>query len=127
MADWIEGTEENGGGGAWGAGDGGLIDEFDAAEVLGAFQAFDGSGVALGFLAEFAGEIEVEDIVGEGGFPGAGDAGEDGEEAEREIDVEFFEVVAGGTADLEDLLGGLAAFGGDGDGFLAGEPGESAE
>ena len=48
------------------------------------------------------------------------------EEAEREIDVEFLEVVAGGSADGEELFGGLAAGGGDGDGFLAGEPGESA-
>ena len=75
LADGIEGTEENGGRGARGAGDGGLIDEFDAAEMLGTFEVFDGRGVAFGLLAEFAGEVQIEDVVGEGGFPGAGDAG----------------------------------------------------
>jgi hypothetical protein len=37
--------------------------------MLGTFEFLDGCGVALGFLAELAGEIEVEDIVSEGGFP----------------------------------------------------------
>ena len=109
LADGIEGTEENGGRGARGAGDGGLIDEFDAGEVLGAFEFLDGRGVAFGFLAELAGEVQIEDVVGEGGFAGAGDAGEADEEAEREIDVEFLEVVAGGAADGEEFFGGLAA------------------
>ena len=30
-------------------------------------------------------------------------------EAEREVGIEFLEVVAGGAADLEDLFGGFAA------------------
>ena len=76
LADGIEGAEENGGRGARGAGDGGLIDELDAGEVLGALEFLDGRGVAFGFLAELAGEVQIEDVVGEGGFAGAGDAGE---------------------------------------------------
>ena len=66
---------------------------------MAAFQLADGSGVAFGFLAEFAGEIEIEDVVGEGGFAGAGNAGEADEEAERDVGVEFLEVVAGRAAD----------------------------
>lgn len=126
LANRIEGSEENSGGGARGAGDGGLIDEFDAGEVLGAFELFNGSGIALGFLAELAGKVEVEHVVSEGGFPGAGYAGEDVEETKREIDIELLEIVARSTADLQEFLAGLAAGGGEGDGFLAGEPREGA-
>ncbi len=85
-----------------------------------------GCGIAVGFLAEFAGEVQIDDVVGEGGLAGAGDAGEAEEEAEREIGVEFPEVVAGGAADGQDFFVGLAAAGGNGDGLLAGEPGQGA-
>ena len=94
--------------------------------MLAALEFLDGGGVAVGLLAELAGEVLIEDVVGEGGLAGTGDAGEAEEEAEREIGVEFPEVVAGGSADLEELFGGLAAGFRDGDGFLAGEPGEGA-
>jgi hypothetical protein len=90
LADGIEGAEENGGRGARGAGDGGLIDELDAGEVLAALEVLDGRGVAFGLLAELAGEVQIDDIVGEGGFAGAGDAGEADEEAERESASSFF-------------------------------------
>ena len=96
-----------------------MINELDAAEVLRAFEFLDRRGVTFGFLAELAGEVEEEDVVGKGGFAGAGDACEHREQSEREIDVEFLEIVAGGAADGENALGGLAAGGGDGDGFLA--------
>ena len=95
--------------------------------MLGTLEFLDRRGVSLGFLAELAGEIQIENVVGEGRFSGAGDAGKNGEEAEWEIDVEFFQVVAGGTADGEQLFGGFAAGGGDGDGFGAVEPGEGAD
>ena len=52
LADGIESAEEDGGGGARGAGDGGLVDEFDGREVLGAFEVADGCGVALDFLTK---------------------------------------------------------------------------
>ena len=93
---------------------------------MGALELADGRGIAIGFLAEFAGEIEVEDVVGKGGLAGTGDAGEAEEEAERDVGIEFLQVVAGGSFDGENLFGGLAAGGGDGDGALAGEPGQSA-
>ncbi len=87
--------------------------------MLRAFEFLDGRGIAFRFLAELAGEIQIEDVVGEGGFSQAGNAGEDGEEAEREIDVEFLQVVAGGAADLESFrFAGFAARGGKGDGFF---------
>ena len=103
-----------------------MIDQFDGGEVLAALEFLDGRGIAFGFLAELAGEVQIEDVVGEGGLAGAGNAGEAEEEAEREVGVEFAEVVAGGAADGEELFGGLAAGFRDGDGFLAGEPGKSA-
>ncbi len=95
--------------------------------MLAAVEGFDGRGVAHGILAKLAGEVEIEDIVGEGGLAGAGDAGEAEEEAEREIGVEFLQVMAGGAADLDELLGGFAAGFRNGNGFLAGEPRQSAE
>jgi len=89
---------------------------------LGAIELADGRGIAIGFLAEFAGEIEVEDVVCEGGLAGAGDACQADKEAKRDVGIEFLQVVAGGSFDGENLFGGLAAGGGDGDGALAGEP-----
>ena len=36
----------------------------------------------------------VEDVVDQRGFAGAGDAGDDGEHAERESDVEILQIIA---------------------------------
>jgi hypothetical protein len=82
--------------------------------MLAALEFADGRGIAFGFLAEFAGEVQIDDVVGEGGLAGAGDAGEAEEEAEREIGVELFEVVAGGSLDGEDCLVGLRRVAGTG-------------
>ena len=100
-----------------------MIDEFDRGEVMRAFEFADGSGIALGLLAELAGQVLIDDFVGEGGFAGTGDAGKADEETEGKIDIELAEVVACCTADLEDLFGGFAAVFRDGNGALAGEPG----
>ena len=90
------------------------------------FEVLDRRGISFGFLTEFAGEVQIDDIVGEGGFSGARNAGQAEEKAEWKVGIEFFEVVAGGPADLENLFAGLAAFGGNGDEFFAAEPGEGA-
>ena len=44
--------------------------------MLAALEFLDGRGIAFGFLAEFAGEVQIEDVVGEGGLAGTGNAGE---------------------------------------------------
>ena len=43
---------------------------------------------------EFRGERAVQNVVDERGFAGAGDAGDDGEQAERKRDVDIFQIVA---------------------------------
>ncbi len=48
---------------------------------------------------QLAGDVGVEDVVGEGRLAGAGDAGEADEEAKRDVGVEFLQVVAGGSLD----------------------------
>ena len=59
-----------------------------------------GSGFFAGFV-EFAGEGAVEDVVDKGGFPGAGDAGNDCHDAYREMGGDVLEVVGGGVLDGE--------------------------
>jgi hypothetical protein len=95
---------------------------FDAGEVLRPFDFAERGGITFYFDAELAGDVLIDDVVGEGGFSGSGNAGDAGEETERDVSVQLAQVMAGGAADLEELFGGLAAFGGDGDGFLAGQP-----
>ena len=66
--------------------------------------------------------------MGEGGLAGAGDAGEADEEAEREVGVELAAGCGGWLRWMARIcFAGLAAGCRDGDGFLAGEPGEGAE
>jgi hypothetical protein len=76
-----------------------------------------GDGGAMEFAA---GGLE-EDILDEGGLAGAGDAGDDGEEADGEACVEVLEVVLASALDFDPAVGGESAVGGDGDGFFAGE------
>ena len=64
--------------------------------------------------------------MGEGRLAGAGDAGEADEKAEREVGVEFLQVVAGRAVDFDLGFGGLAALLRDGDGAGAVEPRQSA-
>lgn len=129
VANVLEDAAEDGGGGARGADDGGLIDHHDVAEVLEAGDGFDrGGGIffVIGFATEFFREVEVDDLVGEGGFSRAGNAGEDNEAFERDVDVETAEVVTRCAAEGEDFFRERAAFFGEGDGFAAIEPGEGA-
>ena len=57
----------------------------------------------------------------DGGFAGAGDAGDAAEEVERDVDVDAAEVVDAGAGEREVFAAGLAAVFGDGDGEAAGE------
>ena len=79
-----------------------------------------GSDCAFG-LAECLHQGAVEDLVDEGGFAGAGDAGDDAEEVEGDVEVDAAEVVDAGSLEEEVFAAGLAAVLGDGDGEAAGE------
>ncbi len=126
-ADVVEGLDVGDGIGSRGAADGGLIDEDHVVEVMsaGEFAEEMGSGAAafgLGvLLAQGLHEGAVEDLMDEGGFAGAADAGDADEKAEGDVDVDAAEVVDAGTGELEVFAAGLAAVFGDGDGEAAGE------
>ena len=60
-------------------------------------------GRIFGFL--LAGDAEA--AAHQGGLPGAGDSGEDGEAAERDLNVEVVEVVNGAAFQLEPVLFGF--------------------
>jgi hypothetical protein len=57
------------------------------------------------------GERAVEDVVDEGAFAAAGDAGDDGHDAEGNADGEVLEVVLARAGDGEPLAGELAGMG----------------
>ena len=74
-------------------------------EFLDVFDAGDGvvlAGLVLGIVEMFS-QGFGEDAVDEGGFPGAGGAGDDGDLAERDFYGEVLEVMFAGT--LNDDLG----------------------
>ena len=122
LADVLEGAEEDGGSGTRGAGERGLVDELHAGEFVESGD-LGGRGFFVGDEAEVAGEIVVDDGVGQGGFSGSGNSGECDEDAEGDVDVEVFDVVDRGAGDGELGLGLAVGFG-DGDGFGAVEIGE---
>ena len=73
---------------------------------------------------QLLGQRVVEDVVDQRGLAGAGHAGDRGEHAERERDVDVLEVVLAGALDGElPLLVALAALGGDRDAPAAGQVG----
>jgi len=78
-------------------------------------------GVAAFGLPEGLHQGSVEDLMDEGGFAGAADAGDADEEAEGNVDVDAAEVVDAGAGEFEVLAAGFAAVLGDGDGEAAGE------
>src|SRR5207245_10979166 len=60
-------------------------------------------------------ERAVENVVDERGFAGAGNAGNNEEQAKRQRDVHVFEIVGAGAEDLDDFAVGAAALFRDGD------------
>ena len=122
LTDVFKSAEENGGGGARGAGERRLIDELYAGEFVESGD-FGGGRFFVGDDAEMAGKVVVDDGVGERRFPGSGNAGEGDEDAEGDFDVEVFDIVDRGAGDGEVGLGLAVGFG-NGDGFGAVEVGE---
>ncbi len=102
LADGVEGLDIGNGIGAWGAADGGLVDEDDVVKALDALEvAIDAGGIGTFDAAEAMGDGFIEDVVDEGGFAGAGDAGDGDEQVEGDIDVEAAEVVGASAAEAE--------------------------
>ena len=122
LTEVFESAKENGGGGARGAGEGGLIDELHAGKFVESGD-LGGGRFFVGDDAKMAGKVVVDDGVGERGFPGSGNAGEGDEDAEGDFDVEVFDIVDRGAGDGEVGLGLAVGFG-NGDGFGAVEVGE---
>lgn len=84
--------------GARGAANRGLVDDDTLVEVLDAVDALVEAGNGLGAV-EASEELVREDFVDEGRFAGAGDAGNDGHDAERELDGDIFQIVLAGADD----------------------------
>ena len=104
VADVVPSAEVDNGRRAGGFAGRGLVDHDDFADVFDAGEFFDRAGVFLDGFAAFAEEIAVEEAVDEGGLAGTGDARHAGEDAEREVGVDFFDVVERGAAELEKFL-----------------------
>ena len=121
VADGGEDAGVGGGVGSGGAADGRLVDVDDFVELVEAGDAFVGRGVVAGAVEVFGGGFG-ERFVDEGAFAAAGDAGDAGEEAERQFEVDVFQVVAAGAIEVQQaLVVARGARGGHGDGFAAGE------
>ena len=52
----------------------------------------------------------VERVEGEGGFAAAGGAGDDGEFADGDFEIEIFEIVLPGSPDADGIWGGSGFF-----------------
>src|SRR4029077_4758203 len=96
------------------AADGGLVDLDDFIDLIGADDFAMRAGRLLGAI-EFLREGAVENVVDQGGFAGAGNGGDDGEQTERQRDVDVFQVVGAGAENLDGFAVGAAALFGDGD------------
>ena len=105
---------------ARGAADGRLVDFDDFVEMLEAENGAMGAGSFAGTI-KLLREGAIENVVDQRGFAGAGNAGDDGEQAEREFDVDVFQVVGVGTEDFERFAVGFAALRWHGNFQVAGE------
>lgn len=121
LADLVEGAGVGRDIGARGAADWRLVDNDTFVEVFDAVDALMKTGDGLGAM-ETGEEFVRENLVDKGGFAGARDAGDDGHDAEREMDGNILKVVfAGANDDQFFVFFGLAAFFRDGDLFTPGE------
>src|SRR5258707_9479120 len=103
-----------GGIGARSAADGGLVDLDDFVDLIAADDFAMRAGRLLRAI-EFLREGAVENVVDERGFTGAGDAGDDREQAEGQSDVDVLQIVGAGAENLDGFAVGAAALFGDGD------------
>src|SRR5258708_1833338 len=99
LADGREDSRIRGGIRTRSAADGRLINFDDLVDLIGADDFAMRAGRFLGAI-EFLREGAVENVVDERGFAGAGDTGDDGEEAEGQRDIEILQIVCSGAEDL---------------------------
>lgn len=88
--------------------------------MLDAVDAFVETGDGLGAM-ETGEELVRDNTVDKGGFARAGDAGDDSEEAEGELDIDVFEIVFAGADDAQEFARGFATFARRGELFFAGQ------
>ncbi len=121
--EFADGGEDAGVGGGVGsrrAADGGLVDFDDFVDLVGALDFAELAG-ALHRAVEGLRQGAIENVVHQGGFSGAGYAGDYREQAERQFQVDIFQVVGFAAEDAEEFSVGRAALGGHGDGEFAAE------
>ncbi len=118
VADDVEGLDVGDGIRTRGAADGGLVDEDDFVEQVGAIDGLPELAVGAGelfalllggfpraFPFEFLGQSLEDDLMDQGAFTGAGDAGDGHQHIKRDGDVDVLEVIGAGAADGDDLAG----------------------
>ena len=113
VADGGEGARIGGGVRARGAADGRLVDVDDLVEMFHAIDAVMLGGRLAG-AHELAGQRPVDRVDEQGGFAAAGDAGDAGEDAQRDFGGDILEIVGAGALDADGaVLLPLAAVMGD--------------
>src|SRR5580692_6893185 len=120
LANGRENASVGGGIGARRAADGCLVNLHDFINVLDAGDGAMRAGLFHGAI-KFRGKRAVKNVVDERGFSGAGDAGNDGHQAERQSDVNIFQVVAVRAQNRDGFSVGTAARFRDSDFHFAGE------
>ena len=83
-----------------------LVDADDLVDLLDAADRVVGAGDGAGAV-QLSGELVVEHVFDERALAAAADAGDGGERAERDCDVDVFEVVVAGAEDAEAWNGGM--------------------
>ncbi len=120
VADGREDLRVGGRVGARRAADGRLVDADDLVDLLGAGEGVVRAGL-LARAVDGLGERAVEDVVDEGAFAAAADAGDHGHDAERDADGQVLQVVLARAGDGEPLAGEGARLGAVQHGGGAGE------
>ena len=113
LADRSEDAGVSGGIRARSAADGRLVDLNDFVDVLDAGDGAMCAGLFHGTV-KLRCEGAIENVVHERGFAGTGDAGDDGEQAERKSDVDIFQIIAVRAEDGERFSIGRGADAGTG-------------
>ena len=109
-----------GGVGARRAADGGLVNADHFVEKVDALDGIVRAGLFVRTV-DLLGQCAVEDLVDQGGFSAARNSGNDGEQAERDIGIDLFEIVLAGSADGQPFAVALAARRGHGNALRAAE------
>ena len=118
FADRTEGAGVGRGIGARGAADRRLVDDHEAVDLSGAKNGIVRAGRVLGPV-EVAGQGGAEDVVDQGRFAAAGDAGDADEGAERKMCVDILQVVFARPGHAEPAVGCAGHEGPGGEGLVA--------